>query len=87
VLTFPLGDVRLLAGPFRDAQDADVRYVLALDPDRRCAPHLREAGLAPEAVGCGNWEGDGMGGHLGGHYLSARAAVGRDRGRPPAGPD
>jgi DUF1680 family protein len=75
VQPFPLADVRLLDGPFRAAQQADVRYVLALDPDRLCAPYLREAGLEPEAPGYGNWEGDGMGGHIGGHYLSACAQL------------
>ena len=73
--TFPLADVRLLDGPFKQAQDADVRYVLALDPDRLCAPYRREAGLDPRAPGYGNWEGDGMGGHIGGHYLSACAQL------------
>ncbi|GEK19590.1 beta-L-arabinofuranosidase domain-containing protein [Cellulomonas xylanilytica] len=83
MIAFPLAHVRLLDGPFKDAQDADVRYVLALDPDRLCAPYLREAGLEPAAPGYGNWEGDGMGGHIGGHYLSACAqlwaATGDDR--------
>ncbi|WNB84407.1 beta-L-arabinofuranosidase domain-containing protein [Cellulomonas sp. ATA003] len=82
-VTVPPAAVRLLAGPFRDAQDADVRYVLALDPDRLLAPYLVEAGLVPDAPGYGNWEGDGMGGHIGGHYLSACAqlwaATGDDR--------
>ncbi|SFJ95732.1 beta-L-arabinofuranosidase domain-containing protein [Cellulomonas sp. KH9] len=72
--TFPLSQVRLLDGPFRVAQDASVRYVLALDPDRLCAPYLREAGL-PSGPGYGNWEGDGMGGHMGGHHLSACAKL------------
>lgn len=75
VRTFPLAAVRLLDGPFKDAQDADVRYVLALDPDRLCAPYLREAGLPEDAPGYGNWEGDGMGGHVGGHHLSACAQL------------
>ncbi|QCB95273.1 hypothetical protein E5225_08210 [Cellulomonas shaoxiangyii] len=73
--TFPLADVRLLPGPCKDAQDADVRYVLTLDPDRLCAPYLTEAGLPAPAPGYGNWEGDGMGGHIGGHYLSACAQL------------
>ena len=73
--TFPLAAVRLLDGPFKAAQDADVRYVLELDPDRLCEPYLREAGLDPLAPGYGNWEGDGMGGHIGGHYLSACAQL------------
>ncbi len=72
---FPLDAVRLLEGPLRDAQDADVRYVLTLDPDRLCAPYLREAGLEPDVTGYGSWEGDGLGGHIGGHYLSACAQL------------
>jgi len=80
--TFPLADVRLLDGPFKDAQDADVRYVLALDPDRLCAPYLREAGLTPRVPGYGSWEGDGMGGHIGGHYLSACAKLWAATGEP-----
>ncbi len=79
---FPLSAVRLLPGPFRTAQEADVRYVLALDADRLCAPYLREAGLEPEAPGYGNWEGDGMGGHIGGHYLSACAKLWAATGDP-----
>lgn len=75
VRTFPLRRVRLLPGPFRDAQDADVRYVLALDPDRLLAPYLREAGCRPTAPPYGSWEGDGMGGHVGGHHLSACAQL------------
>ncbi|GAA4663659.1 beta-L-arabinofuranosidase domain-containing protein [Kineococcus glutinatus] len=67
--------VRLLDGPFKQAQDADVRYVLALDADRLCAPYLREAGLPPRAPAYGNWEGDGLGGHIGGHHLSACAQL------------
>ncbi|WP_136519927.1 beta-L-arabinofuranosidase domain-containing protein [Cellulomonas telluris] len=80
--TFPLDAVRLLDGPFKDAQDADVRYVLALDPDRLCVPYLREAGLATDAPGYGNWEGDGMGGHMAGHYLSACAQLWAATGDP-----
>ena len=35
---FPLADVRLQAGPFQDAQQTDLRYLLALDPKRLAAP-------------------------------------------------
>ncbi len=31
---FPLTDVRLLDGPFRDAMLRDQKYLLSLDPDR-----------------------------------------------------
>ncbi|HEX8498566.1 MAG TPA: beta-L-arabinofuranosidase domain-containing protein [Actinomycetales bacterium] len=67
----PLHAVRLTEGPLRDAQQRAVDYVLALDVDRLAAPYRREAGLPAVSDGYGNWEGDGMGGHIGGHYLSA----------------
>ena len=66
----PLSAVRLTGGPLRDAQQRALGYVLALDVDRLAAPYRREAGL-PAAEGYGSWEGDGMGGHVGGHFLSA----------------
>lgn len=79
---FDLDQVRLLDGPFRDAQDRNVDYLLALDPDRLLAPYLREAGLEPKKPTYGNWEGSGLDGHIGGHYVSALAlgvaATGRD---------
>jgi len=72
---FPLQDVRLHAGPFLDAQQTDLRYLLALDPDRLAAPFLREAGLTPRKLPYGNWESSGLDGHMGGHYLSALALM------------
>jgi len=68
---FPLQQVRLLDGAFRDAQDRDIEYLLALDADRLLAPYLAEAGLEPRARNYGNWESSGLDGHIGGHYLSA----------------
>ncbi len=68
---FPLTDVRLLDGPFLHAQQTDLRYIMALEPDRLLAPFLREAGLAPKAESYTNWENTGLDGHIGGHYLSA----------------
>ncbi|MDQ0924533.1 DUF1680 family protein [Pseudarthrobacter sp. W1I19] len=73
--SFPLSSVRLLAGDFKNAQDTSIRYVLALDADRLCAPYRREAGLTTTAAAYGGWESDGMGGHIGGHYLSACAQL------------
>ena len=69
--SFPLSSVRLLNSPFKQAQETDLKYMLALDPDRLLAPYLREAGIEPKAKNYGNWEGTGLGGHIGGHYLSA----------------
>ncbi|WP_189337522.1 beta-L-arabinofuranosidase domain-containing protein [Arthrobacter sp. AFG7.2] len=73
--SFPLDRVRLLPGRFKSAQDVDIRYVLELDADRLCAPYLKEAGLATAAEPYGNWESDGMGGHINGHFLSACARL------------
>jgi uncharacterized protein len=69
--TFPLSSVRLLNSPFKQAQETDMKYVLAHDPDRLLSPFLREAGIQPKAPTYGNWEGTGLDGHTGGHYLSA----------------
>jgi len=68
---FPLSDVRLLPSPFLEAQDTDLRYLLALDGDRLLAPFRREAGLPLQKPSYGNWESSGLDGHMGGHYLSA----------------
>ncbi|WP_206099667.1 beta-L-arabinofuranosidase domain-containing protein [Rheinheimera riviphila] len=68
---FPLQQVKLTTGPFADAQQLNVQYLLALEPDRLLAPYLREAGLATKAEPYGNWESSGLDGHIGGHYLSA----------------
>jgi uncharacterized protein len=68
---FPLQQVQLTSGPFAHAQQLNVRYLLALEPDRLLAPYLREAGLVTKAKSYGNWESSGLDGHIGGHYLSA----------------
>jgi len=72
---FSLKDVRLLDGPFKQAQETDKKYMLSLDPDRLLFPYLREAGLKPKAASYGNWENTGLDGHIGGHYLSALALM------------
>jgi len=46
---FSLNQVRLLESPFLSAQQTDLRYLLALEPDRLLSPFLREAGLQPKA--------------------------------------
>ncbi|WP_276482956.1 glycoside hydrolase family 127 protein [Paraflavitalea pollutisoli] len=69
--TFPLQEVRLLDGPFKEAQQTDQQYILALDADRLLFPFLREAGLPMKAPSYGNWENTGLDGHVGGHYLTA----------------
>jgi len=78
---FDLRDVRLLDGPFRDAQQRDARYLLSLDPDRLLHNFRANAGLAPKAPVYGGWEseepwvGIRCHGHTLGHYLSAVAMM------------
>ncbi|MBN1925976.1 MAG: glycoside hydrolase family 127 protein [Prolixibacteraceae bacterium] len=71
--TFPLTDVHLLNGPFKHAQDLNVETLLKYDTDRFLAPFRKVAGLPAKAENYGNWESDGLDGHIGGHYLSAMA--------------
>ncbi|AHM61096.1 Acetyl-CoA carboxylase, biotin carboxylase [Flammeovirgaceae bacterium 311] len=71
VQPFPLSAVKLLNSPFKQAEQTDLAYMLSLEPDRLLAPFLREAGLTPKAESYGNWEGTGLDGHTGGHYLTA----------------
>jgi DUF1680 family protein len=81
----PLTDVRLTGGPLKHAQDLELEYLLALEPDRMLAFLRRAAKLDPKAQGYGGWDGDGrqLTGHIAGHYLSgvslAFAATGDTR--------
>ncbi|MGD9993912.1 MAG: beta-L-arabinofuranosidase domain-containing protein [Salinivirgaceae bacterium] len=68
---FKLSEVQIHEGPFLQAQQADLAYLLALEPDRLLAPFLKDAGLKPIKDNYGNWENTGLDGHIGGHYLSA----------------
>jgi uncharacterized protein len=68
---FPLSSVKITKGPFFNAQQTGMQYILELDPDRLLHPFLREAGLTPLAESYGNWENTGLDGHTAGHYLSA----------------
>jgi DUF1680 family protein len=68
---FPLGDVSLLDGPFKQARDLNLEVLLKYDVDRLLAPYRKEAGLPKKAECYPNW--DGLDGHVGGHYLSAMA--------------
>ncbi len=81
----PLESVRLTGGPLKHAQDLELEYLLALEPDRMLAFLRRSAKLEPKAQGYGGWDGDGrqLTGHIAGHYLSgvslAFAATGDKR--------
>jgi DUF1680 family protein len=74
---FPLGDVKLLDGPFKDAMDLNVTHLLKYTVDKLTSCYYTEAGLTPKAADYntgGAWIGPpGLNGHVGGHYLSALA--------------
>jgi DUF1680 family protein len=76
-----LRDVRLLDGPFREAQQRDARYLLSLEPDRMLHNFRVNAGLPPKAPVYGGWESREpwidirCHGHTLGHYLSAVAMM------------
>src|SRR4051812_4876683 len=82
VTTFPLSQVRVLDGPFKHAQDLNIEYVRALEPDRLLAPYRVEAGLEPKAPKYPNWESTGLDGHTAGHYLTALAQIWAATGDP-----
>ena len=78
---FPLGQVRLGAGPFLDAQRLDIEYLFRLEPDRMLHNFRVNAGLAPKAPVYGGWESVEpwieirCHGHTLGHYLGAVACM------------
>ena len=72
---FSLQAVKVTGGPFKNAQDVDLKYILALDPDKLLAPYFIDAGLPVKEPRYGNWESSGLDGHIGGHYLSALAMM------------
>ncbi|GAB3818974.1 hypothetical protein GCM10028895_16800 [Pontibacter rugosus] len=74
--------MKLKDSPFKQAQQTDMEYILALDPDRLLAPYLREAGIKPKAESYGNWENTGLDGHIGGHYLTALSLMYSATGNP-----
>ena len=53
---FPLQDVRLLDGPFKQAMQLDQQYLLSLDPDRLLHNFRVNAGLPSSASPHGRWE-------------------------------
>jgi len=63
----------LLDGPFKTAMEADVRYLLLIEPDRLLADFRDHAGLKAKGERYGGWENSGLAGHSLGHYLSACA--------------
>jgi len=74
---FNLTEVRLLAGPFRDAMLRDQQYLLSLDNDRLLHNFRVTAGLPSRALPYGGWEAPEveLRGHSVGHFLSACALM------------
>ncbi|MBL0739826.1 glycoside hydrolase family 127 protein [Chryseolinea lacunae] len=70
---FALNEVNLLPSVFTDARDADIKYLLVIEPDRLLSQFRTHSGLKPKAEKYGGWESDGLAGHTLGHYLSACA--------------
>jgi DUF1680 family protein len=73
---FPMKDVRLGAGAFSQAAEANRRYLKTLPPDRLLHSFRLTAGLPSSAEPLGDWEKPDceLRGHFaGGHYLSACA--------------
>jgi DUF1680 family protein len=84
---FSLNEVRLLDGPFLEAQKRDEEYLLKLEPDRMLHNFRVNAGLKPKAPVYGGWESVKMWesirahGHTLGHYLSAASLMHASTGR------
>jgi DUF1680 family protein len=70
---FDIKDVRLLDGPFKEAMEADARYLLQVEPDRLLSDFRVHSGLTPKGKKYGGWESSGLAGHTLGHYISACA--------------
>lgn len=66
---FPLKDVVLLDGPFKQARDLNIKTLLQYNVDRLLAPYLKEAGLKPKDSSYTNW--DGLDGHIGGALFNS----------------
>jgi DUF1680 family protein len=75
---FDLRQVKLGAGPFRDAMEVNRRFLLSLDLDRLLHNFRITAGLPSNAEPLGGWEApdNELRGHFVGHYLSACAMLG-----------
>jgi uncharacterized protein len=78
---FSLRDVRLTGGPFFDAQQRNLAYLLSLQPDRMLHNFRVNASLEPKAPVYGGWESEEpwvsirCHGHTLGHYLTAASLM------------
>lgn len=77
VSAFDLKDVRLGDGIFKEAQEANRRYLRELDAERLLYAFRLNAGLPSTAQPLGGWEAPSceVRGHFIGHYLSACALM------------
>ena len=81
VQPFPMSQVRLLDGPFLEAQEWNRAYLQRLPADRLLHNFRVNTGLPSSAQPLGGWEKNGAGreaelrGHFTGHYLSATALM------------
>jgi DUF1680 family protein len=75
VQAFSMTEVRLLPGPYYDAQEWNRGYLHRLDPDRLVHTFRLNAGLPSRAEPLGGWEEPKveLRGHFTGHFLSACA--------------
>lgn len=81
---FSLGEVRLLDGPFKQAETVNRAYLLSLDPDRFLFHFRVNAGLPTTARPYGGWENSDWDfrGHILGHYLTACSLMAAHGGEP-----
>ena len=72
---YPMSQVRLLAGPCKQAADYNRAYMMRIAPERFLHTFRLNAGLASSAQELGGWEAPRgeLRGHAMGHYLSACA--------------
>jgi Uncharacterized protein conserved in bacteria len=73
---FPMNQVKLLDGPFKEAMERDIAWLKTVNTDRVLVAFRTTAGIATNAKAYGGWESpkddfNGIRGHFLGHYLSA----------------
>lgn len=71
--SFHPGEVTVLDKKFVDAMNADIKFLMAIEPDRLLSQFRSHSGLKPKGGKYGGWEDSGLAGHTLGHYLSACA--------------
>ena len=82
ITPYPMSQVRLLAGPCKQAAGYNRAYMMRIAPDRLLHTFRLNAGLASSAQELGGWEAPRgeLRGHTTGHYLSACALLAASAG-------